>query len=100
MNKLVNCGMQLKKQKYIFKMFKGPEPVKIPSKSCNGIILLNEKKKCCNAYDLFIIISPITPVMYKTVRFSDFPLILIIHRETKCVFELSTEFASVKIKTK
>ena len=32
--------------------------------------------------------------------FSDFPLILIIRRETKCLFEISTEFVGVKINTK
>ena len=34
------------------------------------------------------------------VKFSNFPLNLIIHRETKCLFEISTIYVVVKIKTK
>ena len=34
------------------------------------------------------------------VGFSNFPLILIIYRETKYLYEISTEFVDVKIKTK
>ena len=52
---------------------------------------------CCNAYDLFIKTSPITPVSNKMEKLSDFPLILIIHRETICLFEISTELAGAKI---
>ena len=59
-----------------------------------------KKKLCYCEYDLSIKISPVTPVSNKMVGVSDFPLILIIHRETKCLFEIATKFISVKIKTK
>ena len=77
----------------------GPEPVGFPSKTCRKMVFINEIKRmlCCNAYDLFIKVSPITPVSNEVERFSDFPLILIIHREIKCLFEISTEFAGVKV---
>ena len=62
--------------------------------------IINEIKKrgCCNVYDLSIKISLVTPVSNKVVKFSDFPLILIIYREIKCLLEIFTEFAGFKIK--
>ena len=52
---------------------------------------------CCNAYDLSIKTSPVTPVSSKVEKLSDFPLILIIHRETRCLSETSTGLAGAKI---
>ena len=103
MNRRVSCGTQLKKTNGTYtKWVTGPEPVGFPSKPCRGMVFINEIKKmlCCNAYDLSIKASPITPVSNKVEKFSDFPLILIIHRETKCLFEISTEFAGVKVNAK
>ena len=52
---------------------------------------------CWNAYDLSIKISPVAPVSNKVEKFSDFPLILMIHRETRCLSETSTGFVGVKV---
>ena len=100
MNRRVNCGMQLRGTNGTYiKWVTGPEPVGFPSKPCKGITLINEMKRilCWSAYDLSIKVSPVTPVSNKVEKFSDFPLILIIHREIKSLFETSTEFANVKI---
>ena len=80
----------------------GPEPVKFSSKPYRVITLISEMKRilCWSAYDLSIKTSPVTPISNKVVGFSDFPLILMVHRETRCLFEISTEFAGAKIKTK
>ena len=102
-NKRVNCGMQPGGAKKAYtKWVTGPELVKFPSKPCRGIALINEMEKilCWKAYDLFIKTLPVTPVSNKVVKFSDFPLILIVHRETKCLFEISTELAGVKVNAK
>ena len=100
MNKHVNCGTQPRGANGTYaKWVTGPEPVGFPSKPCIKMAFINEIKRmlCCSAYDLSIKISPVTPVSNKVERFSDFPLILIINREIKCLFETSTEFAGVKI---
>ena len=99
MNKRVNCGTQPKGANGIYtKWVTGPEPVGFPSKPGKKLVFINEiKGLCCKAYDLSINILPVTPVSNKVEKFSDFPLILIIHRVIKCLFETSTEFAGVKI---
>ena len=100
MNRRVSCGAQPKRANGTYtKWVTGPEPVGFPSKPCRKMAFINEIKGmlCCNAYDLSIKISPVTPVSNKAEKFSDFPLILIIHREIKCLFETSTEFAGVKV---
>ena len=100
MNKRVNYKMQLKRANGIYtKWVTGPEPVGFPSKPCKKMALINEMKRilCWSAYDLSIKTSPVAPVSNKVERFSDFPLILIVHREIKCLFETSTEFAGVKV---
>ena len=97
-----------KGKKYIYKMGYRPRTDKISiealqrDKLCKGMALINEMKKmwCCNAYDFSIKVSPVTPISNKVVGFSDFPLILIIHREIKGLFEIFTEFAGVKINVK
>ena len=102
MNKRVSCGAQPRGTNGIYiKWVTGPEPVEFPSKLCKGMVFINKIKRmlCCNAYDLFIKVSPITPVSNEVERFSDFPLILIIHREIKCLFEISTELAGAKVNT-
>ena len=100
MNRRVSCGAQPGGTNGIYtKWVTGPEPVGFPSKPCKGMVFINEIKKmlCCNAYDLFIKTSTVTPVSSKVERFPDFPLILIVHRETKCLFEIFTEFAGAKV---
>ena len=100
MNRRVNCGTQPRGANGIYtEWVTGPEPVGFPSKLCRKMAFINEIKKllCCSAYDLSIKVSPITPISNKVEKFSDFPLILIIYREIKCLFETSTEFAGVKI---
>ena len=100
MNRRVSCGMQSGKAKKTYtKWVTGPEPVRFPSKPRKRMALINEMKgmRCCSAYDLSIKASPVTPVSNKVVGFSDFPLILIIHRETRCLFETFTELAGVKV---
>ena len=100
--KRVICGLWLKgtKNKYT-KWVTGPEPVKFPSKPCNGI---NRIKKmdgipCCCAYFLSIKASPVTPVSNKVMGSSDNSLNLTVHRETRCLLsEISTEFADAKVK--
>ena len=102
MNRRVSCGMQPGGAKNIYaKWVTGPEPVGFPSNPCKKMVLNNEMKGIwsCNAYDLFIKVSPVTPVSNKVVGFSDFPLILIIHREIRCLFETFTEFVGAKVKT-
>ena len=101
MNRRVNCKMQPGGAKKTYtKWVTGPEPVKFPSKPCRRITLINEMKGilCYNAYDLFIKTLLVTPVSNKVVKFSDFLLILMVHRETKCLFKTSTEFAGAKVK--
>ena len=63
------------------------------------MVLINEMKRmwCCSAYDLSIKVSPITSVSDKVVEFSDFPLILIVQRETRCLSETFTELAGAKV---
>ena len=100
MNRRVSCGAQPGGTNGIYtKWVTGPEPVGFPSKLCRGMAFINEIKRmlCCSAYDLSIKISPIAPVSNKVERLSDFPLILIVHREIRCLSETSTEFAGVKI---
>ena len=100
MNRRVSCGVQPGKAKRIYtKWVTGPEPVRFPSKPRKRMALINEMKgmRCCSAYDLSIKVSPVAPVSNKVVVFSDFPLILIVHREIKCLFEIFTEFAGAKI---
>ena len=100
--KRVSCGLWLggAKNKYT-KWVTGPEPVKFPSKPCNGI---NRIKKmdgipCCCAYFLSIKTSPVTPVSNKVMGSSDNSLNLTVHRETKCLFEIFIEFVGVKVET-
>ena len=103
MNRRVSCGVQSGRAKNIYtKWVTGPESVKFPSKLCKGTVLINEMKKmwCCSAYDLSIKTSPVTKISNKVVGFSGFPLVLITHREIKCLFEISTEFAYAKINAK
>ena len=102
MNRRVSCGAQPGGANGIYtKWVTGPEPVGFPSKPCRGMVFINEIKRmlCCSAYDLSIKASPVAPVSNKVEKFSDFPLILIIHREIRCLFETSTEFAGAKIDT-
>ena len=79
----------------------GPEPIVLPSKPCNGISLIRgmEQNPCCCAYLLSIKTSPVAPVSNKVLGSSDNSLNLTVHRITRCLFEISTEFAGVKIKT-
>ena len=94
MNKRVSCGAQPKGTNGTYtKWVTGPDPVGFPSKPCKGMVFINEIKKllCC------IKTSPTTPVSNKMEKLSDFPLILIVHRETRCLFDISTEFAGVKV---
>ena len=100
MNRRVSCGTQPGGTNGTYtKWVTGPEPVGFPSKPCRGMAFINEIKGmlCCNAYDLSIKVSPITPVSIKVEKLSDFPLILIVHREIRCLSEISTEFAGVKV---
>ena len=55
---------------------------------------------CCCAYFFSIKVSPITPVSNRVLGLSDYSLNLTVHRITKCLFEISTELAGVKVKTK
>ena len=103
MNRRVSCGAQPGGANGIYtKWVTGPEPVGFPSKPCRKMAFINEIKGmlCCNAYDLSIKISPITPVSNKVEKLSDFPLILIVHREIICLFETSTELVGVKVNAK
>ena len=59
-----------------------------------------QRNPCCCAYFLFIKISLITPVSNKVLGSSNNLLNLTVHRVTRCLFETSTEFAGVKVKTK
>ena len=79
----------------------GPEPVTLPSKPCNRINLIRGmgKNPCCCAYLLSIKVSPVTPVSNKVLGSSDNSLNLTVHRITRCLFETSTEFIDIKIKT-
>ena len=89
------------KNKYA-KWVTGPEPIKFPSKPCNGIRRIKKLDgiPCCCAYLLSIKISPITPVSNKVMGSSDNSLNLTVHRETRCLLsEISTEFADAKAKT-
>ena len=100
MNRRVSCGTQPGGANGIYtKWVTGPEPVGFPSKPCRRMAFINEIKGmlCCNAYDLFMKVSPVALVSNKMEKFSDIPLILIIHREFRCLFEIFTEFAGVKI---
>ena len=100
MNRRVSCGAQPGGANGIYtKWVTGPEPVGFPSKPCRGMAFINEIKGmlCCNAYDLSIKASPVAPVSNKVEGLSDFLLILIVHRETRCLFETSTELAGAKV---
>ena len=101
--KRVSCGLWLRgtKNKYT-KWVTGPEPVKFPSKPCNGIGRIKKMDgiPCCCAYFLSIKASPVTPVSNKVMGSSDNSLNLTVHRETKYLFEISTEFAGAIVKTK
>ena len=100
--KRVNCGLWLggAKSKYT-KWVTGPEPVEFPSKPCNGISRIKKMDgiPCCCAYFLSIKISPITPVSNRVTGSSDYSLNLTVHQETRCLFEISIEFVSAKVKT-
>ena len=100
MNRRVSCGALPGGTNGTYtKWVTGPEPVGFPSKPCKGMAFINEIKRmlCCSAYDLSIKASPVTPISNKMEKLSDFPLILIIHRETRCLFETSTEFSDAKV---
>ena len=99
--KRVSCGLWLRgaKSKYT-KWVTGPEPVKFPSKPCNGI---NRIKKmvgifCWCAYFLSIKTSPVTPIVNRVTGSSGNSLNLTVHWEIRCLFKISTEFVGVKIK--
>ena len=99
----MNYGLWPKGMKNMYtKWVTCPEPITLPSKPCNGRNFIKgmEKNPCCYAYFLFIKISPVTPVSNKILGSSNNSLNLTVHRMTRCLFEISTEFAGVKIKTK
>ena len=79
-----------KGEKIIYRMDYRPRSGKISIETLQKIMLINEMKNilCCNAYDLFIKVSLVTSMSNKMVKFSEFPLILILHRVTKNIFKL------------